>query len=154
MKVISQSKGISKKLWLLQRPGTLGPMTLFMCEVRQTALSQRQLKWLMIFFSPHINLPTYNPCASLAICTAKSKRQRDQKTRDRLLIVNGCHSADVCAATCSSAPAPLTRAAKLFSSTCIYSEVQTEILDTVNARALLSVHVCSSRFLPFLHIYV
>lgn len=52
MKVISQSKGISREPWLLQRSGKLGPMTLFMCEVRQTASSRRQLKWLMIFFSP------------------------------------------------------------------------------------------------------
>lgn len=61
MKVISQSKGISGEPWLLQRPGKLGPVTLFMWGVRQTALSRRQLKWLMIP-SP-INLPAYNPCA-------------------------------------------------------------------------------------------
>lgn len=65
MKVISQSKGISGEPWLLQRPGKLVPVTLFMCEVRQTALSRRQLEWLMIPPTPPINLPAYNPCTPL-----------------------------------------------------------------------------------------
>lgn len=105
MKVISQSKGISGEPWLLQRPGKLGPMTLFMCEVRQTVLSRRQLKWLMIFFffNP-INLPAYNPCApltffTLAVC--ESPRQRDQTRQAGFLIVNWCRSANACTVTCS-----------------------------------------------------
>lgn len=68
MKVISQSKGISGEPWLLQRPGKLVPVTLFMCEVRQTALSRRQLEWLMIP-PPQINLPAYNPCTPLTFFT-------------------------------------------------------------------------------------
>lgn len=60
MKVISQSEGISRELWLLQRPGKLGPVTLFMCEVTQTASSRRQLKWLMIL-TPHPPLCPHQP---------------------------------------------------------------------------------------------
>lgn len=81
MKVISQSEGISREPRLLQRPGKLGPVTLFMLEVRQTASSRRQLKWLMIPFPPPSNLNTYNPCgpadmflSTLTICKSPRKK--------------------------------------------------------------------------------
>lgn len=78
MKVISQSKGISREPWLLQRPATLGPMTLFMCAVRQS-YPEGNLNGLWFFFP--FSLPAYNPCASLAICTAKCKTE-GSKRRD------------------------------------------------------------------------
>lgn len=47
-------------------------------------------------FSPHlpISLPAYNPHASLAICTAKSKTEGSKKRQGRFSAVNGCQSAD------------------------------------------------------------
>lgn len=102
MKVISQSEGISRELWLLQRPGKLGPVTLFMLEVRQTASSRRQLKWLMIPFPPPSNLNTYNPCgpadmflSTLTICKSPRKRGEvgDQK---QILQIPLCESVAQC----------------------------------------------------------
>lgn len=142
MKVISQSKGISGEPWLLQRPGKLRPVTLFMCEVRQTALSRRQLAWLMIPPPP----PASQPPNILSMCPADiflSCRFQKKGQKHQTISVNGCHPADVRTATRSL---QITWVAKLFSSTCIYSQVQTEILCTVNARALLSAHVCEQVF--------
>lgn len=98
-------------------------------------------------FSPHlpISLPAYNPHASLAICTAKSKTEGSKKRHDTRQILR-CKWVSVSRSRSNAG------GENFFSSACIYSWVQTEILATVNVHALLSVHVCASRF--FLCIYV
>lgn len=103
MKVISQSEGISREPRLLQRPGKLGPVTLFMLEVRQTASSRRQLKWLMIPFPPPSNLNTYNPrgpadmfLSTLTICKSPRKKGEGGGNQKQILQIRLCESVAHC----------------------------------------------------------
>lgn len=103
MKVISQSKGISRESWLLQRPAPLRPVTLFMCEVRQS-YPEGNLNGLCF---PAINRPAYNPRASLTFLPFTTS-----KTTKKAVVF--CKVVSPC---CRA----LTWLPKLFSSTCIYS---------------------------------
>lgn len=146
MKVISQSKGISGKLWLLQRPGKLGPMTLFMC-VRQTALSRRQLKWLRT--PPHpINLPAYNPCALLTFLTpaiSQKSKIEGSKRRDTRQIPH-CKRVSVGGGRAHADTLPQRRGSQNFSQHTLIQKRNQKYVDTVNAHALLSAHVCEQVF--------
>lgn len=99
MKVISQSKGISREPWLLQRPRKLGPMTLFMSD--RQPYPEGNLNGLGFFH------PEYNPCAlltffTLAIYKSKTEGSKRQDTRQILYCERvPLSSARACVATCS-----------------------------------------------------
>lgn len=137
MKVISRSNGISGEPWLLQRPRYIRARgVVYVWTPTDRADPEGNLNGLCIFppsTSEHIiHAPRRDQNRGIKI--------KKDKTRGRFSDVNRCQPR-------RRTPPAVTPVAKLSSSTCIYSWVQTEILNTVNVRAL-SVHVCGAGLPP------